>query len=53
MRRWLNRALQAEVDDGLLTELQAMTIATRLMHDNAYACFDVEGTRRQITELAA
>ncbi len=53
MRRWLNRALQAEVDDGLLTELQAMTIATRLMHDNAYACFDVEGTRRQIAELAA
>ena len=44
-RRWLNRALQGEVDDGLMTEREAMGIATRLMMDNQMACFDLEGTR--------
>lgn len=38
-RRWLNRALQAEVDDGLLIERDAMQIATRIMFDNQYDCF--------------
>lgn len=47
-RDWLTRALQAEVDDALLTEAQAMHIATRLMRDNQYDCFDIEGTRRTI-----
>lgn len=41
-RRWLTRALQGEVDDGLMTEGQAMDLATRLMHDNQYECFRVE-----------
>ena len=44
-RRWLNRALQGEIDDGLMTESQAIGIATRLMSDNQKACFDLEGTR--------
>ena len=41
-RRWMTRALQGEVDDGLLTESQAMDLATRLLHDNQYDCFRVE-----------
>ncbi len=47
-RRWLNRALQAEVADGLLNESQAIDLATRLMRSNQEACFDIEGTRRAI-----
>lgn len=48
MRRWFARALQDEVSEGLLTEPQAITIASRLMHDNAYDCFDIAGTRASI-----
>ncbi len=47
-RTWLTRALQAEVDDGLLTERQAIAIATRLMQTNQRDCFDIEGTRAAI-----
>src|SRR5262249_22313178 len=47
-RRWLTKALEAEVADGDLTERQAITLATRLMRDNQFACFDVEGTRAAI-----
>lgn len=47
-RRWLTRALQAEVAEGYLTEPQAMQIATRVMRDNQYACFDLDGTRNAI-----
>jgi hypothetical protein len=41
-RTWLTRALQAEVDDGLLSEKEAIALATRFMRDNQYACFRVE-----------
>ena len=44
-RRWLNRALQAEVDEGLMTEGEAIGDATRLMHGNQEALFDLTGTR--------
>lgn len=44
-RRWFTRALQAEVDDGLLTEAQAIHVASRLMRHNQLDCFDLEGTR--------
>lgn len=47
-RRWLTRALQAEVDDGLLTEADACGLATRLMRDNCYDCFDLDATRRAV-----
>jgi hypothetical protein len=47
-RQWLTRALQAEVDEGLLTEWQAMALATRLMRTNQEECFDLEGTREAI-----
>jgi hypothetical protein len=47
-RRWLTRALEAEVGTGDLTEKQAMGVATRWMRENQYACFDLEGTRAAI-----
>lgn len=47
-RAWLTRALQAEVDDQLLTERQVIAIATRLMQTNQRECFDLDGTRAAI-----
>ena len=47
-RRGLQRALEAEIAAGDLTEAEAITIAHRLMRDNQYACFDIEGTRAAI-----
>jgi hypothetical protein len=44
-RRWLTRALEAEVTAGDLTEQQAISVAHWVMHENQYACFDMEGTR--------
>jgi hypothetical protein len=53
MRKWLAKALRAEIDDGYLTEKQAMDIACRIMHDNQYEVFDVEGTRANIRGFLA
>jgi hypothetical protein len=47
-RKWLTRALQAEVSAGELTEPEAMAVANRLLRENQYACFDIEGTRAAI-----
>jgi predicted TIM-barrel fold metal-dependent hydrolase len=47
-RAGLTRALQAEVDDGLLTERQATGLAQRFMQSNQCACFDLDGTRAAI-----
>ena len=47
-RREIGKALTAEIDEGYLTEKQAMTIADRIMHDNQYDCFDMVGTRTNI-----
>ncbi len=44
-RRGLTRALQAEIDAGELNGRQAMALATQLMRDNQYACFDLAGRR--------
>ena len=52
-RDWLDRALQAEVDEGLLTERQAMDVATRLMSLNQESCFDLAGTRANIVAAGA
>jgi uncharacterized protein len=49
-RRWLTRALEAEVRDGLLTEKQGIDLATRWMRGNQEACFDIAGTRAAIRE---
>jgi predicted TIM-barrel fold metal-dependent hydrolase len=52
-RQWLTRALQAEVDDGLLTERQAIALATRMMRTNQEECFDIAGTRAAIRRSLA
>ena len=52
MRRWLTRALEEEVADGLLTTRQAIDIATLLLRGNQMACFDVEGRQRALREAA-
>jgi hypothetical protein len=51
-RQWLTRALQAEVEDGLLNERAAIALATRLMRTNQEECFDIEGTRAAIRATA-
>ncbi|MCE2394085.1 amidohydrolase family protein [Candidatus Poribacteria bacterium] len=51
-RNEIRRALEAEIADGYMTEAQAMQIATRIMRDNQYGCFDVEGTRANIRDAA-
>lgn len=45
-RRWLTRALQAEVDEGLLTEANAIAVASRVLHDNQMDVFNVEAKKR-------
>jgi hypothetical protein len=47
-RRGLTNALQAEIDDGYLTESQAIQIASRLMQGNQNDCFDLAGTRSNL-----
>jgi hypothetical protein len=52
-RHGLQRALEAEIAEGYLSEQEAITVARRLMRDNQYACFDLDGTRAAIrTQLA-
>jgi predicted TIM-barrel fold metal-dependent hydrolase len=51
-RRWLTHALQGEVDDGLLSEKEAITLAARLMRDNQYACLRVAEKKATATQLA-
>ncbi len=52
-RRWLTRALQAEVDAGDLTERQAIDIASRIMRANQHECLDVAGRRAALRAAAA
>ena len=47
-RRWLERALQGEVDDGLLSEAEAIELATRFMRGNQQDCFDLTATRQAL-----
>ncbi|MDP6700528.1 MAG: hypothetical protein QGH25_12835, partial [Candidatus Latescibacteria bacterium] len=47
-RRWLERALQGEVDDGLLSETEAIELATRFMRGNQQDCFDLTATRQAL-----
>jgi predicted TIM-barrel fold metal-dependent hydrolase len=51
-RRWLARALQGEVDDGLLTEAEAMGLATRWMRTNQYECFHVARKQEALRSAA-
>lgn len=50
-REGLLRVLQDEISDGFLNEASAMHIATRVMRENQYECFDVEGRRANILQL--
>jgi predicted TIM-barrel fold metal-dependent hydrolase len=47
-RHGLQHALEAEVATGDLTETEAIALARRLMRENQYDCFDIEGTRAAI-----
>ena len=51
-RNEIRRALEAEIADGYMTEKQAIDVATRIMRENQYACFDIPGTRANIREAA-
>ena len=51
-RNEIQRALEAEIAEGYLTEKQAMEFATRIMHTNQYECFDIQGTRANIAKAA-
>jgi len=53
MRRWLARALDDEVADGLLTTREAMETATQLLRGNQLACFDIEGRQRAVREAVS
>jgi hypothetical protein len=46
-RRWLDRSLQAEVEEGLISERKAMEVARFLMMDSPRSYFDIE--RKQDT----
>jgi hypothetical protein len=52
-RNEIRRGLEAEVAEGYLSEKQAMDVATRIMRDNQYACFDIDGTRANIRAAAS
>jgi len=47
-RTWLTRALQAEVDAGLIGEGEGIRVATRLMSTNQAECFAIEDKRAAI-----
>ena len=47
-RRWMGRALSAEIRDGDLSLQQAVDIATRVLKGNQYELFDIDGTREAV-----
>jgi len=47
-RAGLNRALQAEIDDDLLTERQAINYATAVMCLNQHDCFQIDAKREAV-----
>ncbi len=49
-RRWLACALEDDIAHGDLTEKHALDLVQRIMRDNQYACFDIEGTRSALRE---
>ena len=50
-RWWLTRTLQAEVNEGLLREAEAIALASRYMQANQYECFRVAEKKAQATSL--
>lgn len=52
-RLWLTRTLQAEVDDNLISEADAIDLATRFLRGNQLACFNVQRTRAACQQALA
>lgn len=52
-RRWLTRALEAEVAEGNLTEARAVQVATRIMSANQREVFDMDRKRAVAREALA
>jgi hypothetical protein len=50
-RAWLTRALQSEVDDDLLTQTEAISLAKRFMQQNQYDCFRVQAKQEHIRRI--
>ena len=51
-RTWLTRALEAEVNEGLLTEGDAIRLAHRLMHQNQADYFALAQKKATLRRLA-
>ena len=51
-RAWLTRALQAEVNEGLLTETDAIALAKRFMMDNQIDYFALDAKKAMLRKLA-
>ena len=51
-RQWLTRSLQAEVNEGLLNEGEAMALASRFMRENQYDCFNVTKKKHTLRQLS-
>jgi hypothetical protein len=49
-RAWLTRALQAEIDEGMLNEKEAMALAELFMRQNQYECFNVVEKKNKLSE---
>lgn len=47
-RHWFAYALQREIDQGFLTEAEAVHIATQVMQTNQRSVFDIDKTRQAI-----
>jgi hypothetical protein len=52
-RKWLTRALQAEVEAREMSEQEAIAIVTQITRTNQQACFDIEGRRAYLREALA
>jgi len=52
-RQCIEKALTAEIDEGYMTEKQALFVAEKVMHDNQYECFDIIETRSNIQGIVA
>jgi hypothetical protein len=50
-RKWLTRTLQAEVDEGLLSEPEAMALASRFMLENQMECFRVAEKKQSVRQM--
>ncbi len=48
-RQWLTRALEAEVQERLLTETQAIGLAQRFLRENQYLCFHIAEKKAQLS----